>query len=309
MQCEAVDTGLDPVRILRVRDGGETTEFFISMEDRRFLLLHTNGRSDNTDRIVGALTGDASRTFDNVWPRSAMLKRPADMPGNSLGGFGASCSGRFLLAEEGSDEDAGGPDLGVVGPLAEGMQSAVEARPRIKRAAAHSSVRIERGSGTDPRGFVQDDAHCTGRFAVKRGKSVRDHPRLADACREEYARAIAGVGGRRIGASETDGVMLAEGGQFDFRFGHGIDNLDAFTDGMFSSTAPFNTWGLKFAIREGYFGVIAADLHAGARMHFDIASNLMRVYLYVGGCGNAVLRLLANLQLHYDAGTTCKRIS
>ena len=309
MRCEVGDTGLDPVKILRVREGGEATEFFLNMEDRRFLLLHTNGRSEDTDRIVGALTGDGSHTFDNVWLHSAMLKRLADVPGNSLRGFGVSYSGRFLMAGEGGDADAGGLNLSVVGPLAEELQSAVEARPRIKRAAAHSSVRIKRGLGDDPYDFVQDDVHSTGRFTVKRGKSVQDHLQLIDACREEYAETIAGVEMRRIGMGETEGKMIAEGGQFDFKFSHSIDDLDTFIDRMFSATAPFRMWGLKSPIHEGYFGVIAADLHAGTRMHFDIARDLMRVYLYKRGCGNTVLRLLTNLQLHYDAGTTCRQIS
>ncbi len=275
MQCEVEDTGLDAVKILRARRGGAATEFFLDVEDGRFPLLHTNGRSEDTDGIVGEMAGDDCHTLDNIWLHSAMMKRLARMPGNSSGGNGAA---------------AGYQDQGAAD------------------AAARGVARITRGSGADPRGFVQDYVHSTGRFAVMRGESVREHLRLVDMCRKEYAGTVAAVEKRRIGVGKRDGKMLVEGGQFDFQFARNIEDLGAFIDWMFSSTAPFMMWGVKFAIEDDYFGVIAADLHAGARMHFDIAPDLIRVYLYKRGCGNTVLRLLTNLQMHYDAGTTCRQI-
>ena len=296
MQCEVEDTGLDAVKILRARRCGAATEFFLDMEDRRFPLLHTNGRSGDTDGIVGELAGDDFHTFDNIWLHSAMLERLARMPGNSSVGLGAPRRGGLLQAEGGNGAAAGGQD-----------QGAADAGPRAD-AAARGGARIARGSGADPRGFVQDDVRSNGRFAVRRGESVREHLRLIDMCRKEYAGAVAAVEKRRIGVDKRDGVMRVVGGQFDFQFGRSIEDLDAFISWMFSSTPPFMMWGTKFAIRENYFGVIAADLHAGARMHFDIAPDLMRVYLYMRGCGNTVLRLLTNLQLHHDAGTTCRQI-
>ena len=299
MRCEAADTGLDAVKILRARRDGDTAEFFLDMEDKRFPLLHTNGRSEYTDGIVGALAGDDNQTIDNIWLHSAMLERLARMPGNS-GGPGAPRRGGLPPGDGGSGAAAGGPPAG-------GMRGAADAGTRTG-AAARGVARIARGSGADPRGFVQDDVRSDGRFAVRRGRSVRDHLRLVDMCREEYAGAVAAVEERRIGAGERDGMMLAEGGPFDFEFSRSIEDLDAFMGGMFDMAAPFKMWGLKSAIQEDYFGVIAADLHAGARMHFDIAPDLMRVYLYKRGCGNTVLRLLTNLQLHHDAGTTCRQI-
>ena len=298
MQCEVVDTGLDAVKILRARRGGATAEFFLDVEDERFPLLHAGGGSGDADGMVDELAGDEFHTFDRIWLHSAMLERLARMPGNS-GGPGASRRGG--LPEEGGNGAAAG------GPPAEGMRGTADAGTRAD-AAARAGARIARGSGADPRGFVQDDVSSTGRFAVRRGRSVRDHLRLIDMCRKEYAETVAAVEKRRIGVGKRDGKMLVEGGQFDFQFARSIEDLDAFIEWMFNSTAPFMMWGTKFAIQENYFGVVAADLHAGARMHFDIAPGLIRVYLYKRGCGNSVLRLLTNLQLHYDAGTTCRQI-
>ncbi len=308
MQCEVTDTGLDRTKILRVRRGDDTTEFFLNVEDKRFLLLHTNARAEDAGRIVDALTRDGRHTFDNVWLHSAMLKRLADRPGNSFRGFGVSYSGGLLRSEE--DGDAGVEDLNLSmsGSLAKEMQSIVEARPHIKRVAAHSMVRIMRGLGTDPYDFVQDDVHNTGYISVKRGKSVEDHLRLVDACKGEYSQTIADIESMRIGLRDVGNKTRVEGRPFDFVFPHSIKNLDLFIDRVFNSAAPFRLWGMKFIIRDGYFKIMGIDLHTGSPMDFEIADDLMRVYLFKGNCGNTVLRLLTNLQLHYDANTSCKQI-
>ena len=78
---------------------------------------------------------------------------------------------------------------------------------------------------------------------------------------------------------------------------------------MFNSTEPFRLWGLKSKIHDGYFKITAVDLHAGTPINFEIADNLMRAYLFKGNCGNTILRLLANLQIHYDSRVACKQIT
>ena len=308
MQCEVEGTGLDRMKILRVRRGEVATEFFLDMKDERFLRLHTNARAEDTNRIVNALVRDGNHTFDNVWLHSSMLKRLADRPGNSFRGFGISYSGRVFRPGEGEHGNADSLSLSISGSLAKKIQDIVENIQDVRRVAAHSSVRIMRGSGTDPYDFVQDDIHSTGYFAAKRGKSVQDHLRLVDACKDEYSRTIADIESMRIGTSEVGGKMLAGGRPFDFVFPDGVEDLDLFIDGMFNSAMPFNLWGMKSVVRKGYYKILAVDLHTGSPVDFEIARDFMRVYLFKGGCGNTLLRILTNLQLHYDAGITCDQI-
>ena len=63
--------------------------------------------------------------------------------------------------------------------------------------------------------------------------------------------------------------------------------------------------GDRFSGSAGYFWVNWIDLHTGGTVDFEIADDMMRAYLRKGGCGNTILRLLANLQMHHDAGDTC----
>ena len=72
---------------------------------------------------------------------------------------------------------------------------------------------------------------------------------------------------------------------------------------------PFKLWGLKSKISDGYFKILAIDLHTGNPIDFEIADNMMRVYLFKGNCGNTILRLYTNLQMYYDSKTVCLELN
>ncbi len=307
MLCEVEDAGLDRVKIMRARRGKDSTEFFLDMEDERFLRLHTVARAEDADRIVDALVRDGRHMFDNVWFHPAMLKRLADKQGSSFRSSGAACSDRFLRSGEGRREDADSPSGG--GLPAKKIRDSAGSGRHAGRAAARGGARSMRGSGTDPCGSARDGTRGAGYFAAKRGKSVQDHLRLVDACKVEYSRTIAYIESLRIGTSEIEGKMRVAGGPFNFVFPDSIEDLDLFIDRMFNSDMPFNLWGMKFAIDEGYFKIMAIDLHANRPIDFEITKDFMRVYLFKGGCGNTLLRILANLQLHYDANAMCRQIT
>ena len=61
------DTGLDDIKILRLHRAGSTFEFFLDISDKRFLVLHTNERSDDVRDVVHTLTTDRRHTFDHTW--------------------------------------------------------------------------------------------------------------------------------------------------------------------------------------------------------------------------------------------------
>jgi hypothetical protein len=52
--------------------------------------------------------------------------------------------------------------------------------------------------------------------------------------------------------------------------------------------------------RNGIAEVEAVDLHVGRKLRFDIGSDWLRIYVFEGGCGNSVARLITNLQHHFD---------
>ena len=309
LSCKVVDTGLDNMKILRASTKNSIHEFFLDVSDKRFFVLHTNDKSEDASRVIETLTKDYHHKFDNTWFYSDMLKRLADKSGNSFQGFGVSYSDKFLRSTDDEDSDIEDLNLSISGSLAEEMQQLVKNTPSIERTMAYNKVRILRGSKHSLTDSVQDDIHYTGYFAVKRGKSVQDHLQLVDFCKEEYAEKIDEVESLRIGVKEVEGRTLVEGKSFDFEFPDKIENLHLFIEKMFNSAMPFKLWGLKSKIYDGYFKIMAVDLHTGNPIDFEIANDMMRVYLFKGNCGNTILRLFANLQMYYDSNTACSQLN
>ena len=312
MTARMRSTGLDDIKILQVSQNEGSLEFFLDTSDSRFFILHTNERSDDAGCVVKTLTKDRRHTFDNAWFYSDMLYGFTKRGGNAFNGFGVRYVNDTFLPDgaDGSDNDSTGIDdlsIAVNGSLAHHVVDMFCDKPDIRKTMALDKVRIRRGQ--DSSDFVQDDVTHNGCFSIKRGRSVQDHLHLVDACREEYSRTIRHVEESSIGVRTVDERTLVEGTSFDFEFKDPIEDLDLFVDRMFDAAEPFRLWGLKSKIRDGHFKITAVDMHAGAPINFDISSNLMRAYLFRGNCGNTILRLLTNLQIHYDSQTTCRQIA
>lgn len=304
MSYEVVGTGLDGIKIMQVKDGGLTHEFYLDMRDERFFRLHTICTSDVAHRIIKALTDDRNHTLDNTWFHHNMLKRLISKPGNHFQGFGISYSDKFAKERDGR-VDLANLSLDMSGSMASDIDKLLRQDARINRAGAYSKVSIFRSNGTDPSDFVQDDVRYDGYFSIKQGKSVQDHIHVLDYCKDEYAKTIQGVENERIGASDDGGGRFLDGRSFYFEFPHRIEDLDAFIDGVFNSSRPFQLWGMKQIISDGYYKILAVDLHTGSPMDFEISDDMMRAYIFKGSCGNTILRLLTNLQIHFDSQITC----
>lgn len=79
-----------------------------------------------------------------------------------------------------------------------------------------------------------------------------------------------------------------------FRFSRPIPDLGLFLEQLFSAREPFRLWGIPQITGEHSAEVEGVDLHVGQQLRFDITSAWMRIYLFEGGCGNAVARLASN---------------
>lgn len=302
---ELVDTDTDTIKILRISHASNTLEFFLDVSDKRFFTLHTNETAKDANDAVEALTKDHNHAFDNTWFYSDMLKRFSKKHGNVFKGFGVSYTNNTFAPNPDDDSDIEDLSLKINGSLAAEVQNLIEKEARIGRTIAYDTIRILRGR---PPKFVQDDVRNTGYFAVKRGKSVQDHLQLVDSCKEEYAKAVHDIENSSIGVKKTESKMLVTGDSFDFEFQNEIEDVEFFISRMFNSSAPFKLWGLKSKIDDGYYKVTAVDLHAGGSIHCDISNDMMRVGIYNGTCGNTILRLFTNLQIHFDSKITCRQL-
>ena len=114
---------------------------------------------------------------------------------------------------------------------------------------------------------------------------------------------------QRIGLKTIKGKTLLVGKSFDFIFSNPIENIDIFLQRLFNCTSPFWLWGIKTKIHDDYFKVYGVDLHTGSPMDFEIAKDIMRVYIFKGNYPNPILRLSTNLRLYFDSKIKCDQLN
>lgn len=304
MSYELSDTGLDWIKIMTVTEGDRNYQLYLDVSDKRFFKLHTNHKSEIASKIVRELTDDRNHTLDNTWLYHDMLKRLASKPGNHFRGFGISYSNKLALGDDHLEDLT----LNIRGSMASEIEDLIRGNDRLNKAGAYDKVSIYRGDGADPYECVQDDVHNYGYFAIKHGKSIQDHLHIVEYCKEDYSKTIQGVENQRIGMNTVDGERFLDGNSFYFEFPNRISDLDVFIARVFNSAHPFQLWGLKQKIGDGYYKVLAVDLHTGSSMDFEIADDMMRAYIFKGSCGNTILRLLTNLQIYFDSQTRCPMV-
>lgn len=302
-------TGVDEIKIFRVRrNGGGAAEFFADVSDKRFLMLHTNSESRDTKAAIDGITELRHPSFDRMWLPHALLDAIGKDGDNTFQGFGV----RFTSGFAGGDAAHARPledlRLTLSGSLARNIEFYLKGNANLKDAMAYRKVRVMRGRGPDARDYVHDDIYGDGHFAIKRGKSVQDHIDLVRTSKDRYARAVEGIEKCRLGARRAGGKWRISGEPLNFEFHKKIPDVGRFVHALFDSTRPFRLWGLESEVEEGYYSVAAADLHTGNPLNFEIADDMMRVYLNEASCGNTVMRLLCNLQARFGAGIRCRQV-
>ena len=274
----------------------------MDVHDKRLPTLHTNVDSDIAEEIIKKLV--ESCTLDTVWFHSDLLKKFSKDVGNTLIGFEMSYSNKAIKSLYGTDSDIVNLRMnmnGLSGELVNMLDT-----DDIQRKATYVKVRIKRSQDDNP-DMIQEDIDRNGCFTVKIGKSVDAHLQLVKMCRERYARIIYDIEGMRVGISESHGKQIFTGQAFELEFSK-IENLNKFINNMFNSKSPFRLWGMKTKIQDGYFKVAAVDLHNSSIVNFEIANDMMRIYIYKQGCGNTIMRILTNLKIYHDTKTKCPQL-
>ena len=300
-KCKTSETGLDGIKILRV-GGSRPVEFYLDINDGRFLFLHTNYNTKDTNRVIEQLVNAFEHTFDRTWLYSGLLKKIPDACRCKSSGFGIKYS-NYLSRDIGSDPDDMSLDVG--GSLAEKIRGWMAAEAGVKNALAYDVIKISRGSDASPEEHIRVNVHKTGHLAVKSGRSIKEYLDIIKTISEMYAAAINDIEKCRIGVA-ADGTFT--GHAINFTFPNGIANMGLFVDRMFCGARPFKMWGIKKKISDDYYTIEGVDLHTGARVNFEISSDMMRAYLYSRCGGGTILRLLANLQMQYDSDTHCREL-
>ena len=304
---EMVDTGLDKMKIMRTNVMGSKCEFYADVSDKRFHTLHTTAKSDDAARAVAAITSMDGLPLDRMWLSDSLLKALANNAGDdAFRGFGVKYVSGFL--ENGEIQSLEDLNLSINGSLACEIEDHIRKNPHLKKAIAYGKIRLKRGEEGDVCNHVHVDIDKEGYFAVKRGKSVQEHLHLVNEAKARYETAVNKIEECRIGSSKQNGKWVIKGNPLYFEFDEPMQELRGFIERLFNSKKPFHLWGLESEIEDNYYNVVGIDLHTGDPINFEIAHDMMRVYLSEKSCGNTIMRLLCNLQDRFGTRIRCKQV-
>lgn len=294
--------GFDDLKILRVRRNdlpGSACEFYLDKQDTRFLLLHTNESGTQANYAIRGLVSELDYAFDHTWFYTDMLQKWTREKGGADGKYGIEHNGMFQKKPT---------RVNIEGAGSRSIYYKMLEMEEMGGRASQRSIDVQSEGKHGVGQHVEERINNTGCFAIRRGKSVEDHLHVVSGCKDEYRDVVLRVEGNMLGVRRDGGSYELKGNPFVIQFSKKIPNLEAFIDAVFNSREPFKLWGTRQKISDGYYGVASVDLHEGSAINFEIADDMMRVYLRKGSCGNTLVRLFTNLQLRYDTRIRCEEL-
>jgi hypothetical protein len=275
-------------------------EFWVDRLNPRFWVFHTIMPSTDA---VGWLRErvESRRDTDWMWLPSGHLRNIA--PDATPRRVRTEFDGNRLV---GSDDAAHDLKVQLSGSHAERLLDKIADFPEYRSAVSFSTIEV---ALDDPElGSLRESVRRWGAFAAH-GESFAYHAQFVQVVIGRYARLVELIEEFALrfdplpelesgGHHDHGGASLA-GTPIAIRFSRTIPDLARFCEELFSSRAPFRLWG-RPQMTDGFAAVEAVDLHVGERLGMEIGHDWMRVYLYAGGCGNTVARLISNLQTRFD---------
>jgi hypothetical protein len=264
--------------------------FVVDHLDERFWSLHTTAPAGEAVPLLKGVV-EARRDLDWMWLPSDHLRNI--WPGSRPQWLATDFSSGRLTPDA---DDVVDLRLRVQGAAAASVLRLVE--QEYRQAVSFSGVAV-RATDADL-GSIDEAISRDGRF-VARGDDFGFHQALVRRVVERYRRFVEAVEARALRWIELpEGGARLEGAPLVLRFSRSIPDLPLFLDQLFSAREPFRLWGIPQMTGEYSAEVEAVDLHVGQQLRFDITAEWLRVYVFEGGCGNTVARLVSNLQHHFD---------
>jgi hypothetical protein len=277
----------DDVHLHQVDDD---VRFVVDHLDDRFWSLHTKAPTSVASPFLKRIV-EARRDLDWMWLPSDHLREvwPGARPHWVSTDFTA---GRLTPAED----EVADLKLRVRGGAAEGILHLIESK--YAKAVSFSGVAIT--AADDDFGSVAEAISRDGRFVAK-GDDFGFHQTIVRHVVDRYRHFVEAVETRALRWVELPGGgAQLHGSPVVLRFSQPIPDLELFLERLFSAREPFRLWGMPQMTGDRSAEVEAVDLHVGQQLRFDITSDWLRIYLFEGGCGNTVARLISNLQHHLD---------
>ena len=297
---------------LAQQEKDHSTEFIIDCLDPRFLSFHTLSNAASTDRfVIDGLTQHQSE-FDLFWFPVTFLEDVARRE-NVVGWEARFDSLTGYSNDETLPENNG---LTANGRLRRKSHSAMRCErvdalkvweklkdaPDIMPDVPLNSVTAERydETGIDK---AQAKIYYNGKITGK-GTDYFAYLQIVNGLSENYANAVRALEKKYwicLTPYEKRGHgFKIEGEPFCIKFDFKIDVSNLISE-MFSCAHPFRLMGEADKISHDYYAVDAMDLHINQPVSFEIAPELMRIYLYEGTCGNTLVRIVRALQHYVDS--------
>lgn len=276
----------------------QTEMLYFDCSDPRFWLVHSAGKSDTIKNFIKEIVTSNRSYLDYSWYSSNFLENNCKIGHGT--GFGIRYENSFLKNETEVDEKylrrfsmlfwGGRPSDVLVG-----LKSNSELVSGVTLSSVRRILKTEAG-------FVKESIGHKGTFLLTKGDSIDSHLLAVDNVKNEYSNLISNIEQNyRINYLQTDSGVKVNGTYSLIKFGKRIEDLDFFLKNFVSCTNPFRLFGLPQFVDKDFVKVSAVDLHNYHKFNMELTPDYIRIFLYPGGCGNVIARLMTNLQHYYDS--------
>lgn len=273
---------------------GDKLTLFVDTLDARFWLVHTASSSVQATRTIHRWLWDTSR-FDSCWFTQEFLQsvRREGQPR----WFKADFRGDgYLPAGDVSDRRL---RVQLEGDGADDLFDMLRQDPRYRTASALAAVGFVVGESPDV--AVDEVTRYDGSF-VTHGRSFDTHVGYVAGIVDRYRAEVERIESRhRLRWTAGDSGVRFDGDVATVQLARPVQDLDQLLASMFSCRDPFRLWAVPRKHGDDFAAAEVVDLHIGEAFSMDIGLDYVRVYLPESACGNTVMRLVTNLQRHYDA--------
>lgn len=275
----------------------DDVEFFLDAEnDKRFFMIHSSERSKATDLGIERLLNYIP-DFDNIWLTKKLMKSTEQY----TVWRGISINHNKIDVKK-SDEESEKLNLKI------NNSSETKVKELVKLLSSNEQFSYTTGishlsllsQDYDSSDRIIDDLRYDGKFST-RGKSFNRHLWLVNKLYSEYKYLVYNI--EQNYAISLDNNKLT-GLPINIEFKREDLTAEYIIKAIFSNKKPFKLWGSADRIDDGYYKVLAVDLHngnLGNKIYFEITKDFISIYLSKRNCGNSIARLICNIQQYLDS--------
>lgn len=281
------------LQILNVQKESAKATFYLDTVNPRFWLIHTVDSSSFTTPFIQKYVSSVMNGLDHPWlPTQFMIGLSQK---DEFRGFNLKYDEEFV--KEGKEKAIENLSMRLWGKAAPHVLRTLKKDHELKNSIAISGVGIKHSIDGD---YAIDDIASWGRFTAK-GTSIDGHYFIIQDIQKQYAEKIELIEKSWLDYSSDAFGFKFQGEPLTIVFDKNIEDLPAFLDKLLASRKPFRLWGVHKFINKDFAKIVGIDLHTGHKINLEITKEWVRIYLPKGSCGNTAMRLLTNIQHHYDS--------